>query len=53
MAQQNLEVLEASPVDLAADVSHHRQTYLRFLKLMKWVSVGSAIVLLFVFFLLY
>lgn len=47
------EILNASPVDIAADMSHHRQTYLRFLNLMKWVSVGSAAILMLVFFLLY
>jgi hypothetical protein len=31
MAQQNTEVLDASPADLAADMAYHRQTYLRFL----------------------
>jgi len=47
------EILNGSPVDIAADMSHHRQTYLRFLKLMKWVSVGSAAILILVFFVLY
>jgi len=49
----NTEIVTASPVDIAADMSHHRQTYLRFLKLMKWVSIGSAAILILVFFLLY
>ncbi|MCC6736711.1 MAG: aa3-type cytochrome c oxidase subunit IV [Bauldia sp.] len=53
MALMPIEVLEASPADLAADLSHHRQTYLRFLRLMKWVSLGSAAVLAIIFFIIY
>lgn len=53
MAQLTTDVLDASPADLAADMGYHRQTYLRFLKLMKWVSIGSAAILILVFFVLY
>jgi hypothetical protein len=53
MAQSTPEVLDASPADLAADMSYHRKTYLRFLKLMAWVATGSALILILVFLILY
>ncbi|MGV8839268.1 MAG: aa3-type cytochrome c oxidase subunit IV [Bauldia sp.] len=53
MSQTPTHVLEAGPADLAEDMGHHRQTYHRFLKLMRWASIGSALVLILVFFVVY
>lgn len=51
MATQS-EVTEASPADIAADMGHHRRTYLRFINLLKYSAAAIAVVL-FILFLAY
>lgn len=52
MAHQEAQVLTANAADIAADMDNHRKTYGGFLNMMKWVALGSAVVLVVVFFVL-
>jgi hypothetical protein len=45
MASQPLEVSSASAADLAADMAQHRKTYGLFLRLLRYVIAGLAILL--------
>ncbi len=52
MAAHQMQVASASPADLAADMENHRQSYAGFLKLLKNICIGSAAILVFLFFVL-
>lgn len=45
-----VQVLSATAADVAADMSYHRASWLRFLSVMKWTSVGCAAILVLLFF---
>lgn len=47
---QEIEIAEATPADIAADMEAHRATYLSFFNLLKWSIVAIAIVLTILFF---
>lgn len=47
---KEVEVSEASPADVAADMEAHRATYGRFFNLLKWAIVGVAVILVILFF---
>ncbi|MCC6735373.1 MAG: aa3-type cytochrome c oxidase subunit IV [Bauldia sp.] len=48
MAHETL-VLSATAADVAADMDYHRTSWQRFTTLMKWTSVGAAVVLVLLF----
>ncbi len=50
MAAHEMQLATASPADIAADMEHHRQTYGRFLKLLRNICLVSAGILIVVFF---
>lgn len=47
------EVARATPTDIAADMTHHRRTYARFVHWLPAVSIGAGAILTALFFLLY
>lgn len=47
------EVATASQADIAADMSYHRRTYHRFVRILIAVVAGTAVVLLGLFFIFY
>ena len=49
MASQPTEVVTATAADLAADMAQHRKTYGLFLRLLRYVIVGLAVLLLALF----
>jgi hypothetical protein len=51
MAHQETQVATATAADIAADMEAHRKTYGVFLNFLKYIIVGCAIILVFLFFL--
>ena len=45
-----MQVLSATAADVAGDMAYHRQSWGAFRTLMKWTSVGSAVILVVLFF---
>ncbi|MCW5697287.1 MAG: hypothetical protein KIS96_11225 [Bauldia sp.] len=45
-----IELTKATPADLAADMEHHRQTYSRFMNILRYSIVGVAVILTIIFF---
>lgn len=52
MSAEEMQVAPATASDLAADMDRHRYMYRTFLKLLLWVSAGSAVILAIVFFIM-
>ncbi|MGV8839054.1 MAG: aa3-type cytochrome c oxidase subunit IV [Bauldia sp.] len=45
-----MQVLSATAGDVAGDMDYHRKSWARFINIMKWTAVGSAAILVLLFF---
>ena len=49
MRAEEMQIVGATASDLAADMERHRYMYRTFLRLLRWVALGSAVILAIVF----